>query len=87
MEYDQRMIVKFLLNEGADARDIADRLQAQFGEHGYKLWTVQFWIAEVQLDCQDLHDEIRTGIPPLNDLDAKTLVILDKSRRENSLIK
>jgi hypothetical protein len=27
MEYDQRMIIKFLLNEGADARDIADRLE------------------------------------------------------------
>jgi hypothetical protein len=27
MEYDPRVIIKFLLNEGAHARDIADRLQ------------------------------------------------------------
>jgi hypothetical protein len=27
IEYDQRVIIKFLLNEGADARDIADILQ------------------------------------------------------------
>jgi hypothetical protein len=27
MEYDQRMIIKFLLNERADVRDIADRPQ------------------------------------------------------------
>jgi hypothetical protein len=33
MEYDQRVIIKFLLNEETDARDIADRMQAQFGEH------------------------------------------------------
>jgi hypothetical protein len=33
---------------------------------------------KVQLGRQDLHDEIRTGKPPLDDLDAKILVILDK---------
>jgi hypothetical protein len=30
MEYDQRVIVKFLWNEEADARDIANRLQTDF---------------------------------------------------------
>jgi hypothetical protein len=40
MEYDQRMILKFLLNEEADVCDITDRLQAQFGEHVYKLRTI-----------------------------------------------
>jgi hypothetical protein len=51
MEYDQRMIIKFLLNEGADARDIVDRLQTQFGEHPYKLRAVRFWIPDVRLGC------------------------------------
>jgi hypothetical protein len=37
MEYDQRVIIKFLSNEGTDARDIAARLQAQFAEYGYQL--------------------------------------------------
>jgi hypothetical protein len=32
MEYDQRVIITFLLKEGADARDIAERLQAEFDE-------------------------------------------------------
>jgi hypothetical protein len=36
MEYDQRMIMKYRLNEEGDARNIADNLQAQFGEHAYK---------------------------------------------------
>jgi hypothetical protein len=30
MEYDQRVIIKFLCNEEADARDSADRLQTDF---------------------------------------------------------
>jgi hypothetical protein len=40
MEYDQRMIITFLSNERADGRDIADKLQAQFGEHTYQLRTI-----------------------------------------------
>jgi hypothetical protein len=84
MEYDQRMIIKILLNEGADTRDITDRLQAQFGEYAYKLRTIQFWITEVGLGRQDLHNEIGTGRLPLDDLDAKILVILDKSPFESA---
>jgi hypothetical protein len=30
MEYGQRLIIKFLLSEGADARDITDRLEADW---------------------------------------------------------
>jgi hypothetical protein len=79
MEYDQRVIIKFLLNEKANARDIVDRLQIQFGEHVYKLQMVQFWITDVWFGRQDLHDEICTERPPLDDLDAKIMAILDKS--------
>jgi hypothetical protein len=79
IEYDHRVIIKFLWNDRADARDIADRLQAQFGEHAYKLWTIQFCITEVRLRRQDLQSETRTGNLPLDDLDGKMLAILDKS--------
>jgi hypothetical protein len=85
MEYDQRVIIKFFLKDRADARNIADRLQAQFRGHAYKLRTVQFWITEVELGCQGLHDEIRTGILPLDDLDAKILAISDKPGKDWSI--
>jgi hypothetical protein len=78
MEYDQRVIIKFLSNDGSDARAIADRFQARFVEHAYQLQTIRFWIAEARLGHQDLHDEMRTGRSPLDELDAKILVILDK---------
>jgi transposase len=79
MDYDQRVIIKFLWNEGASARQIAARLQAQFFEHAYQLGTVHFWIAEIRRGRQELHDEIRRGRAPLDDLDGKILAILDKS--------
>jgi hypothetical protein len=89
MEYGQRVIIKFLLKEGTDARDIADRfqtdfrqiadrLQAQFGEHTYQLRTLRFWITDIRLGRQDIHEEIRIGELLLDDFDAKILAILDK---------
>jgi hypothetical protein len=84
MEYDQRVIIKFLWNERANARQIVDRLQEQFAEHFYQLWTVRFWIVEIWRGRQDLHDEIHSGRPPLDDLDGKLLAILEKSPFESS---
>jgi hypothetical protein len=59
-------------------------LQTQFAEHAYQLQTIQFWITEIWLGRQDLHDEIRTGRPPLDDLDAKIRAILDISQFESA---
>jgi transposase len=79
MEHDQRVIIRFLSNERIAADEITTKLQAQFAKHAYKLRTVQFWIGEVRFGRQDLHDEIRTGRPPLDDVNAKSLAILYKS--------
>jgi hypothetical protein len=84
MEYDQRVIIRFLWNDGIDAHKSTHRLQAQFGEHASALRTIYFWIAEAQPGRQELHDEICTGRPPLDDLDAKIMAILDKSLFESA---
>jgi hypothetical protein len=72
------MIIKILWNKRVDACDIADSLQGHFGEHAYQLGMIRFWIAEARLDRQDLHAEIRTGRPSLDDLDARILATSDK---------
>jgi hypothetical protein len=75
MEYDQRVMSKFLLNKRDDAHNSANRLQAKFDEHAYQFRTIYVWITEARLGRQDLHDEICTRRSPLADLDAKILAI------------
>jgi hypothetical protein len=75
MEYDQRVIRRFLSNEGIVADETITKLHAQFAEYVYKLRTLRFWIGEVRVGRQDLHAEIPTGRPPLDDIDAKILAI------------
>jgi hypothetical protein len=65
-------------------RQTANRLQAQFVEHPYKFQTIQFWITEIQLDRQNLHDDIRIGRLLIDNLDVKILAILDKSLFEST---
>jgi hypothetical protein len=84
MEYDQRVIIRFLWKEGIDAHEITHIFQAEFGEHAYALRTVRFWIGEVWLGRKDLHDEMRTGRSLLDDLDTKIMAILDKSPFESA---
>jgi hypothetical protein len=40
MEHDQRVIIRFLHNQGADAHNIIQRLQAQFAQDAYTFRTI-----------------------------------------------
>jgi transposase len=71
MDYEQRVIIKFLSNDGLEAHQIAEKLKAQFSEGAYSLSAVQFWMAEVQRGREDLHDEPRPGRPSSDCLSAR----------------
>jgi transposase len=84
MDYDQRVIIRFLMNEGVLANEIFMRLRVQFGEDSYALGTVQFWMQEIKRGRQDLRDEHRTGRPSLGNLDTQILSILEKEPFESA---
>jgi hypothetical protein len=84
MEHDQRVIIRFLWNEQVNVHKMTHRFQAQLSEHAQTLRTIQFWITEAWLGCQDLFDEIRTRRPPLGNFDIKILAILHKSPFESA---
>jgi hypothetical protein len=47
MEYEQRVIIKFLTNESGDTHEIRGRLNAQFDEQSCTLRMIQFWTREM----------------------------------------
>jgi hypothetical protein len=56
MEYDQRVIIKFLFNGRCDANQIVDRLEAQFHEEVHSLRGFHFRTGEIKRGREDLHD-------------------------------
>jgi hypothetical protein len=65
MEFEQRVIIRLLYWESAEARDIQIRLSAQFGNAACNLRSVQRWCLYVQQEREFLNDEARSGMPPI----------------------
>jgi hypothetical protein len=59
MEYEQRVIIEILDNDGLVTDEIEEKLKTQFAQDRYSLHRAQFWIAEVKRGREDLHDEPR----------------------------
>jgi hypothetical protein len=78
IEYDQRVIIKFLFSERCDANQIVERLEAQFREDAYSLPSIQFWIGEMKRGREDLHDAQQSGRRPIESFTAQIKVLLDE---------
>jgi transposase len=84
MESEQRVMIKFLANNGLGADAIEEKLRAQFAEDAYSLRTVQGWIAEVKRGREDLYDEPRPGGPLARDLTRRIQEVLNHNRFESA---
>jgi transposase len=82
MEHEQRVIIKFLANDGLGADKIEEKVRVQFAENASSLRAVQFWIAEVKRSREDLDHKPRPGRPPAADLTHRIQEVLDHSPLE-----
>jgi hypothetical protein len=73
MEFEQQIIIRFLYREHAEPQDIRTRLSAQFGDAAYSLRSVQRWRQYIRQGRELLHDEPRSGRPPIGFLDIQIL--------------
>jgi hypothetical protein len=81
MEYDQRVLIRFLCKERVSTEDTHTVLEVQFGDatHSeYSEWSVRQWCLYVPHGREDLHDEVRSGRPSIDCLDIRILVLLDE---------
>jgi hypothetical protein len=78
MDYEQRVIMRFLYKEGVFPAEIHTRVKAQFGEDGYSLHIIQCWCQLVRQGMEDLHDGERLGRPTLDLIDSKIISLLER---------
>jgi hypothetical protein len=77
MSYEQRIIIQFLHKEKVHPIEIHRRLASRYGLETYSLRSVQHWCQLFSSGRQNLHDDPRSGIPPIDHLDAKIMVCLE----------
>jgi hypothetical protein len=80
MDFEQRVIIRFLFKEGVDANDIHPRLLAQLGNKVYSLGSLQRWCQYVRQARELMHDERRSRWPPVHCIDIQILSNLEKHR-------
>jgi hypothetical protein len=72
LEYGQRVIIWFLCKECVSREDIYAHLEAQFGGAAYSRRSIRWWCRHVRQGLEDLHDEVRSGRPPIDFLDIRS---------------
>jgi hypothetical protein len=78
MDDEQRMMIPFLHREDFAPNEIHRQLQAQLEDTNCSLRTVRRWCQYVPQGREDLCDELRSGRPPIDFLNIKTLACLEK---------
>jgi hypothetical protein len=78
MDFEQRVIIRFLSKEDVDATDIRTKLLAQFGDEAYSLRSVQRWCQDVRQGRELIQDEPGSGRPPVGFLEIEILSNLEK---------
>jgi hypothetical protein len=80
---EQRVIIKFLSNEGADAIEIHHRLLQAFQEDVYTLSNVYEWIRVFNTWRTIVWDEHRAGRPRLDHIDSNILSLFQESESQS----
>jgi transposase len=76
---EQRVIIKFLSSEGADAIEIHDRLLRAFQQDAYTISSVYEWIRAFKMGRTSVADEHRAGRPRLDHIDCKILPLFKRN--------
>jgi hypothetical protein len=80
MEYDQRVIIRFLCKQRVSPEDIHALLEAWLGDAtctAYSEQSVRRWRQYIRQGRKNLHDEVRSGRPPIDFLDIGILALLE----------
>jgi hypothetical protein len=76
MEYNHRVIIRFLCKERVSPEDMYPHLEARFGDATYSERSVRRWFQYVRQGPEDVPGEVRSGRPLIDLLDLRILALL-----------
>jgi hypothetical protein len=74
----QRVIIRLLLKENANADDIHRRLQAQLTDDVDRIRSVRRWCQFIRQERENLHGDPMSGRLPIDRVDTKILPTLNR---------
>jgi hypothetical protein len=77
MEIEQRDVVNYLHRKEMKWPAIVVELAAVYHEDTFDENRVKYWLHEIKLHCSNLSDRPSSGQPPLEDIDALILQVLE----------
>jgi hypothetical protein len=77
MEIEQRYVVSYLHRKGMGLPAIVAKLAAVYHEDPFDGNRMKYWLHEFKLHRSDLGDRSSSGRPPLEDIDARILQVLE----------
>jgi hypothetical protein len=83
MEIEQRHVVSYRHRKGRKLPGIVAELAAVYYENAFDENRVKYWLHEIKLHWSDLSDRPNSGRPPLEDIDARILQVLEAEPRSS----
>jgi hypothetical protein len=77
MEIEQRSVMNYLHRKGMKLPTIVAELAAVYHEDAFNENRMRYWLHEMKLHRSDLSDRPSSGRPPLEDIDARILQVLE----------
>jgi hypothetical protein len=77
MEIGQRYVVSYFHHKGMKLSAIVAELAAVYHEDAFDENRMKYWLHEIKLHRSDLSDRPSSGRPPLEDIDARILQVLE----------
>jgi hypothetical protein len=77
MEIEQRYVVIYLHRKWMKLPEIVAKIAAVYHEDAFHENTVKYWRHEIKLHRSDLGDRPSSGGPPLEEIDARILQVLE----------
>ena len=76
MELEQRAVIFFLTKKGFKLTQIQNELTSVYNKEAFNVYKIKYWIHQYKIGRKSIHDEPKSGRPPIDYIDTKIISAL-----------